>query len=103
VDAPESSGAGTPMPPQPLSVSRLATTLKSRLAGSFSVAADESESPVLLSEVDTGRQLIEAAKVRGGGAVQYFVCAVLCVCSVLCRWNSMQTRLHDLGWVMPVW
>lgn len=65
VDAPESST--TPKPSQPLSVSRLAASLKSRLAGSFSAAVNERESPVVLSEVDTGRQLIEAAKVRRAG------------------------------------
>jgi hypothetical protein len=65
VDAPEcstSSANSSSKAHQPSAVSRLAASIKARLAGSFSAALG-GESPVSLEDDDTGRQMIEAAKV----------------------------------------
>ncbi len=48
---------------QTSAVARLTASIKTRLAGSSSVLG--ADSPVSLNEHDTGRQLIEAAKVGG--------------------------------------
>lgn len=61
VDAPEAS-AGADKPAQPVAVTRMSASLASRLAGSFSAVVG-TDTAISLEEVDTGRQLIEAAKV----------------------------------------
>lgn len=66
VDAPEGSDGiqGISKSPQASAVGRLSASLKTRLGGSFSVLG--ADSPVSFEEHETGRQLIEAAKVCAG-------------------------------------
>ena len=68
VDTPESGATSATPPSGAPAISRLTASVRTRLAGSFSVVAG-GHNPVSLSEHDTGLQLIEAAKVGGGGVL----------------------------------
>jgi hypothetical protein len=81
VDAPETSSTtadSTPKGSRPKAISRLAAQLKTRLAGSF--AAVSGADSVCLEDDDTGRQLIESAKVWAVGWCQQRTAGMSCTC-----------------------